>query len=635
MLKKAKTFFKQNPTESYAIIATVVLGAFLRLWRISEYMTFLGDEGRDARVVYRLITQADIILVGPMTSVLTEAGHMFLGPAYYYLMAPAMLLAGGSPVGPAIMVAVFSLATIVMMWWFSRVWFNSATGLIAAFLYAISPTVITFSHSSWNPNIMPFFALLAIWSIYKVWQNNSPKWLITTGLCVAMILQSHYLGLLLIPTLGLFWLVGLIKHWKTNKSRHLFYGFAALTIVILSFLPLVVFDARHEWINSKAMYAFFTVRQTTVNLKVYKGFELVPEIITQIFDSLLTAKNILITRISFLFIGLTLVLHFLRKKQPTYTAPLILLITWLGFGLIGLSIYKQTLFDHYFGFLFPVPHILIAVTIQQLWAAKGTWALCASCVQIRKAFAGIFLFALVFSNLAQTPIRFEPNRQYPRTAEIAQQIITESEGQPFNIALLSKSNYDESYRFIFERAGAPLVPIEPQNPDSITSQLYVICENSDQPDSPPDEKCAPINHPQSEIALFGWAKIEQKWEYPWGHKLYKLSHFNLQQQYASLSQELNQYLSQNPPQTRGFSRYAPVEEGYNHHQSEWVTFIIVSPPDYLPECEPAMPTRTCPQDVIRGFAQYKDMKWDLYFQDTPEFDAYFQALPDPLKSEFD
>ena len=33
--------------------------------------------------------------------------------------------------------------------------------LIAATLYAISPTIIVYSRSSWNPNVMPFFSLLS------------------------------------------------------------------------------------------------------------------------------------------------------------------------------------------------------------------------------------------------------------------------------------------------------------------------------------------------------------------------------------------------------------------------------------------------------------------------------------------
>jgi len=73
----------------------LVVGAFLRLYKIDQYMTFLGDEGRDVIIVSRFIKHFDLMLVGPGTSV----GNMYLGPLYYYLMVPALFLAGFSPVG--------------------------------------------------------------------------------------------------------------------------------------------------------------------------------------------------------------------------------------------------------------------------------------------------------------------------------------------------------------------------------------------------------------------------------------------------------------------------------------------------------------------------------------------------------
>jgi hypothetical protein len=47
-------------------------------------MTFLGDEGRDALVLLRLFRNFDIPFLGPTASV----GGFFLGPFYYYLIAP-------------------------------------------------------------------------------------------------------------------------------------------------------------------------------------------------------------------------------------------------------------------------------------------------------------------------------------------------------------------------------------------------------------------------------------------------------------------------------------------------------------------------------------------------------------------
>src|SRR4030065_1847158 len=90
---------RNNRKEAIWLGLILLIGAFFRLYRIGEYMTFLGDEGRDAIIVRRLLVNFDPILIGPRTSI----GDMYLGPLYYYMMAPFLLLANFSPVGPAIM----------------------------------------------------------------------------------------------------------------------------------------------------------------------------------------------------------------------------------------------------------------------------------------------------------------------------------------------------------------------------------------------------------------------------------------------------------------------------------------------------------------------------------------------------
>ena len=66
------------------IVLILLLAAYLRLYNISGYMTFLGDEGRDVLVVKRMIVDHKWTLLGPTASV----GGFFLGPIYYYFMLP-------------------------------------------------------------------------------------------------------------------------------------------------------------------------------------------------------------------------------------------------------------------------------------------------------------------------------------------------------------------------------------------------------------------------------------------------------------------------------------------------------------------------------------------------------------------
>ena len=220
--------------------------SILRLYNIQDYLTFLGDEGRDVIIVRRLLVDFDPILIGPGTSI----GNMYLGPLYYYMMAPFLLFANFSPVGPAVMVALLSLTTIWLIWYVGREWFSEIAGLTAAALYAVSPVVIIYSRSSWNPNIMPFFALVSIYGIWRVWRHNNFKWMIIIGLTLAFALQSHYLALVLFPVVATFWILSLIQNVRNKKSGD-FKSLVKFSVIgggLFLFLmsPLYIFDARHR-----------------------------------------------------------------------------------------------------------------------------------------------------------------------------------------------------------------------------------------------------------------------------------------------------------------------------------------------------------------------------------------------------
>jgi 4-amino-4-deoxy-L-arabinose transferase-like glycosyltransferase len=109
-------------------------------------MTFLGDEGRDVLVVKRMIVDQKWTLLGPTASV----GGFFLGPIYYYFMLPFLWFWKLDPTGPAVMVALFGIATIYLVFRVGKDFFGDLAGLIAASLYAVSPVVIAYSRASWN-----------------------------------------------------------------------------------------------------------------------------------------------------------------------------------------------------------------------------------------------------------------------------------------------------------------------------------------------------------------------------------------------------------------------------------------------------------------------------------------------------
>lgn len=469
--------------KNWVLILILLVGAFMRFYKIDGYMTFLGDEGRDVMVVRNLLVHKDLILIGPGTSI----GSMYLGPLYYYFMAPFLLLWNFSPIGPAVGVAFLGVATIYLVYLAGFEWFSKNVGLVASFLFAISPTVIIYSRSSWNPNIMPFFALLTLYAIWKVYKHKQYKYLILSAISFAFVLQSHYLGIFIAPVIFIYWLLS-----KVPKK----YTLVSISIFLFLMSPLLIFDIRHDWMNTKALYKFLTIREEVISVNPLNSVSRAYPLFEQINSSMITAKTEPFGQIASISILLFLILIPFRSKK--------MLILWFVSGIIGLGLYKQNIYDHYFGFMFPIPFLLIGFFWEKLYNSKY------------KIFGILFLGILIFINLANNPLKNSPNNQMKRSENVANKIIEESKGQNFNIAVVAEQNYEDGYQYFLEKNNAKIIEIDAQIQESVTNQLFVICEKI-------KEKCDPTHSSKAEVANFGWSKIEDQWEVD-GVIIYKLIH---------------------------------------------------------------------------------------------------------------
>jgi 4-amino-4-deoxy-L-arabinose transferase-like glycosyltransferase len=472
--------------QNWLIILILLVAAFCRLYRISDYMEFLGDQGRDVVVAASFLQQGHIFTIGPQTSI----GNMYLGPYYYYLfVVPGLLLADFSPVGPAVIVAILGVLTVYLLFRFTKKWFNPTAAYFAAFLFAISPVVIKYSDFSWNPNIMPLFALLFI---YFCLESN----FIWASLAFIVCLNSHFLSLLLLP-LG--FLIFLYHYFKTPQKRSIFIKnlLIAIVIFVISLTPQVLFDIKHHGQNINAIITFFTDRQTTVNLKPYKALPQIAPLFNQLTTRLVAGENVQFGLIVSIVLVLLFIFEFYRQyKAKKLNLNFLWITLWLLIGLTGLALYKQHIYDHYFGFLYPAIFIFLSYLLSRL----------------PRILFSLFLIPLVIFSLLQNPFRWTPPRQLATTTAIDDSIITASGHQPFNFALLSKMNYDPPYRYIFSQKKAPVVLLH----DQVADQLFVVCE-------PFQIDCNPINNPEWDVAAFGWAKISSQWQIN-GITIFRLVH---------------------------------------------------------------------------------------------------------------
>lgn len=468
--------------ETLLLIVLVAVGGFLRLYRLEELMTYLGDEGRDMLILMDILEGRNFPLIGPPTSV----GELYLGPIYYYFIAPFAWLFRMNPIGPAVFVAILGALTIPLIYLVMKNFFNSSSALFSALLYTISPLIVKFSRSSWNPNPMPFFCLLLILALFYWQKLKKGKFLYLAVICFGIMLQLHYLVVLLAPFLV--FVIYRLGKGRRNKKTYLY----SLLIFFLLLSPLLLFDLKHGFVNTKGIFNIFKGRSE-------EGFSLFDLLsrgkdrIRQLF-SLFLGFSERETKNNLLVISVAMLSLFGWRKQKKITK--LVIYGWFVWGVLAIGLYRQSVYPHYLGFLFPFPAILIGESLNQLFS-KGKLAKVLS-------LGLLFWLLIIMSRESWRYLSQPPTLNIKLVRSIAELVKKESKGKQFNFALLAKNNYDASYRYFFKLWHIPAV-----YQTEVAQQLFVVCED--------EEVCQPEGNPKWEIALFdaaygGKIKREGEWQ---------------------------------------------------------------------------------------------------------------------------
>lgn len=439
------------PAVKLAIILTIG-GLFLRLFNLPGNVMFLGDQGRDALIVADIFQKKDLVFIGPVTSV----GNMYLGPLYYYFMLPFLWLSYPSPLGPVYAVAILNGLAVLAIFALGKHFFNTRVGLLAAAGLALNSVAIYYSRFSWNPNLAIVASLGLLYCQFKA--PSKPRYWLGVSLAISVLIQLHYLTLLAMGTAGLLWVIELIKLWpeKTTKKFRSFWQNSLLAglIFLLSLTPLLLFDLRHQGLNTQAFWSLITgsgsFNPPTTNLipKVWRIIKETDGRAMQILFDLNWGQHRTSNRL--LVIVSLLTLGWIFKHLPSSKRPALkILLSYLIIGIAGTAVYQHTVFDHYILYLLPVTLLCLAVVIDFYWQWLLTRIIC----------LGLIGFFLIY-NLNHWPLK--SNGLFHRTAQTAAAIVDHlTPADQYNLVLFSESKdlYGQSYRYFLSTSARPPLPL--------------------------------------------------------------------------------------------------------------------------------------------------------------------------------
>lgn len=161
------------------IFFSLILISFLgvRLFNLQEHIIFSSDAGRDFLVVRDIYMSHHVTLLGPPSEYKVEGREFFFGPAPYYVILPILVVSNWNPVIVSYFLIVINFVAfiylLVVLYRYNRQ--PLVTG-ICALLFTLSPTLILYSQSYWNPYfILPIsvcIVALLIRNIHKPYATN-------------------------------------------------------------------------------------------------------------------------------------------------------------------------------------------------------------------------------------------------------------------------------------------------------------------------------------------------------------------------------------------------------------------------------------------------------------------------------
>lgn len=473
--KELKGKFVKLFTDRYFMAAFLlfIIGTFLRFLRLAEFVTFLGDQGRDAIIIKRILTLEHFPAIGPTTSV----AQVYLGPFYYYFIAPWLLLFRFDPIGLAVGVAFFSCAYILITYFVISEIFNKTTAFIATFLVTFSAVIVDSSRYSWNPNLLPLFTILTVYFLIKALKTQKLLYWALAGAFLSFSIQLHYLALLLIPPI-----VAVLALDLTEAKRKIKNIVEKTGTLFLSFLffssPLLIFDLRHGFLNSRNFLDFFKKPGGTGG-RIENLFSTFADLNKFSFH---VAFLPILSVVLLLFI--VVVFLFTLKKRDNSRFFLIFYI----FLLFGYSFYSGPKYPHYFGTIYPIYFALVGYFLSFLSTSKAGKLLTVSFLAIFLVF-NVQSFYFIYG---KGPVQIEEAKK------IAKIIYNSVSSEKYVLTSLPQRYNDYTYRYFLELWGRR--PIEKDNLEKV-SQLLVVCE----------KKCWPIGDPAWDIAYFAPRKVAGVW----------------------------------------------------------------------------------------------------------------------------
>ena len=249
--QKFRSLSSRKRVRLYVLGFLLLVGIFLRTSHFREWLYFYPDQARDAMIAEDAISgKSEWPLIGPIA----KSTKFRIGPIYYDFQIIAGEIFGTGPDKMAYPDLFFGILSIPLLLVFLRRYFSDDRSIMLTGLYVVSFYAIHYSRFAWNPNPIPFFAILFLLALLEFLEHHEKTriwWTLALGIALGVGVQLHTLLIVLFPTTALVVGVFLIrKHPRIWK-----HFVVALGVAFALNTAQIRYEIQHDFINTQLFFA--------------------------------------------------------------------------------------------------------------------------------------------------------------------------------------------------------------------------------------------------------------------------------------------------------------------------------------------------------------------------------------------
>jgi hypothetical protein len=355
VLKIINKAMRQNKYE-IALIALVIIAAFLRIYKQEEYIDFFGDVGRDMIIAKHVAEDMEWTETRPYaatTPYLNNSMFYFNFLGVLWFLFPSILSIN-------MFHTIISLSAIILGYLIGKELVDKNVGIVIAAYFTFSFYFISIARFIWQPNLIPYFFLAGLYFFIKSFYDQKLQYIYISILLFFICLNIHYSTLLVIPAISIWILKRHSEIVNKNKENRVVNWLIFSTYLYLLFIIWI----KLVDLKIKSIIQILLNSQSTLSLKefIYHGIE------TMVLFSKFLYGNHNYSLLLYLIFLIAIIFSLINKKIKV--SKLIAFIYSLNFSIIIAFFLKENIYIHYYGQLLITAYISSAILINKLVKIK-------------------------------------------------------------------------------------------------------------------------------------------------------------------------------------------------------------------------------------------------------------------------